>query len=430
MKPEKNEKNIKAKSVKVSKKKGNNKLIIGAVAIILIVGIAYVLLPGGSPTDSPRKLTTLKEVRAMIDQKYSGPEREPTKTPPVADGYTPILSPKVAGKFPDYVYTNPMTLKAYTYATEHPDILEQIPCYCNCGIHGSKMSNGEPHRFLRDCFINDKGQYDDHASYCDVCVGEAIMVETYFPYGLTNTSTTSGIPTTTSVKSASVDLSALSLPDNFKNLADGLKLTPAGVNRAYFINTRTLARTYMEALVQTSVRPDSFYGKKIVGMYSADFNVNSWIELHDLGYDNKNDLSIKGNIETGMKNIVITRPLIYGHSQNVDDVLNLMKNPNSINTAYSTYAPLLDAVDYQNAAYALVLDERNKFSDINYMGMTPAGGKVELVKAFKITDNKSIPAGFGKYNPEIKGNILIIKMTGDFSTVQTESDNIDAVART
>jgi hypothetical protein len=101
-----------------------------------------------------------------------------------------------------------------------------------------------------------------------------------------------------------------------------------------------------------------------------------------------------------------------------------------MNTSYSTYKPLLDAVDYQNAAYALVLSEKTSFSDMNYMSLTPTGGKVELVKAFSITDTKSIPEGLAKYNPETKGNVLVIEMTDDLSTIQAESDNIDAVART
>jgi hypothetical protein len=113
----------------------------------------------------------------------------------------------------------------------------------------------------------------------------------------------------------------------------------------------------------------------------------------------------------------------------VDNVLKLLSDPESMNTSYSNFKPLLDSVDYQNAAYALVIEEANKFSDINYMSMTPTGGKLELVKAYRITDNKSIPAGFGKYNPETKGNILVIKINGDLKTVQTESANIDAVAK-
>jgi triacylglycerol esterase/lipase EstA (alpha/beta hydrolase family) len=131
-----------------------------------------------------------------------------------------------------------------------------------------------------------------------------------------------------------------------------------------------------------------------------------------------------------MKNTVYTRPLVYGHSQNVDNVLKLMSNPNSMQTSYQTYKPLLDAVDYKNAAYALVIKEPGKFSDTSYTSWTSVNGKVELVKAFNLMDNKSIPAALDKYTPQTKGKVLVIKVTGDLTTIQKESDNIDTIART
>ncbi len=409
MKPEKKAKNIKAA------KKGNTSLIIGVIAVILLVGIAYFVLSGE---------TTPKKTNSEI-------------------------------KLPSYAYTNPLTLKGYQYATEHPEILEQIPCYCGCGGHSG-------HRFLRDCYIHDDWTYDDHASFCDVCIGEAIKVQDYLAQGKTlkearalideeyskkggeRTNTppvrddyiaillpkVSGIPAAVSTPKR-VDLSGYNLPDNFKSLADGLNLSPAGINRAYFINTKMVTGTEMEPqFVGGSVEPDSFYGKKIIGMYSADFSPTSWIEIHDLGYDNTKDATIRAHAEPGMKNIIYTRPLIYGHTQNVDNVLKLIKDPKSMNTSYFTYKPLLDAVDYQGAAYALVITGPNKFSDMNYVSLTPVSGKIELVKAYNITDNKSIPAAFNKYKPQMKGNILIIKETGDLTTVQADNDNIDAEART
>jgi len=421
MKPEKKTENEKIR-IKSPKNKGNNKIIIIAVAAIILIG-AYVLLVGGQQKNENTK--TLREVRALIDSQY-GDLAPGTDTPPVKDNYIPILTPRKAGKLPDFAVTNAMTLKAYTYATEHPEVLEQIPCYCGCGQHGSKASGGKPHKSVRDCFISDNGTYDDHASYCDTCVGIAMKAQSYFPNGIPIPA--SGLVQTTPLQST--DLSTLSLPDNFKSIADGLKFTPAGVNRAYFVNIKMITGTEMEDQLLQQVEPDSFYGKKIIGMYSADFATSSWVELHDLGYDSKNDASLKVRTEPGMKNIVYTRPLIYGHSQNVDNVLKLMNDPNSMNTSYSEYKVLLDPVDYQNAAYALVQETKNKFSDLNYMSMTPAGSKVELVKAYRITDNKSIPTGFGKYSPETKGNILLIKITADLQTVQTESANIDAVAKT
>lgn len=424
MKPENKTINGKKKK-QIQKKSGNNTIVIIAIAAIILIG-AYALLTGGTQKTEPKNTMTLKEVRALIDKEY-GNRASGTATPPVVDNYNPILSPRKADKFPDFAVTNAMTLKAYKYATEHPEVLEQIPCYCGCGEHGSKASEGKPHKSVRDCFITDDGVYDDHASFCDVCVGIAIKAQSYFLDGIPIAAAS---PFTRPDSSSGPDLSGLSLSDNFKTLADGLKFTPSGVNRAYFINTKMIAGTEMETDFLKQVEPDGFYGKKIIGMYSADFTPTSWIELHDMGYDSKNDATIKARMETGMKNIINTRPLVFGHSQNVDNVLKLMNDPGSMKTSYTTYKPLLDAVDYQNAAYAIVTYTKNRFSDMNYMSLKPDGGKITFVRAFNITDTKSIPTDFTKYNPETKGNVLIIKTSGDYSTIQTENDNIDAVART
>ena len=165
---------------KTHKKKRNNNILIIAVAAIILMG-AYILLIGDQQKTENTK--TLREVRALIDSEY-GNKAPPTETPPVKDNYIPILSPRKAGKLPDYAVTNAMTLKAYKYATEHPEILEQIPCYCGCGVHGSIASGGKPHKSVRDCLISDNGSYDDHASYCDTCVGIAMKAQSYFPNGI------------------------------------------------------------------------------------------------------------------------------------------------------------------------------------------------------------------------------------------------------
>ncbi|MFA4955837.1 MAG: PCYCGC motif-containing (lipo)protein [Candidatus Methanoperedens sp.] len=179
MKPEKKLENVKIRT-KIPKKKGNNYIIIIAVAAIILIG-GYILLSGDQQKNENTK--TLREVRALIDSEY-GNLAPGTDTPPVKDNYIPILSPRKAGKLPDYAITNAMTLKAYTYATEHPEVLEQIPCYCGCGQHGSKVSEQKPHKSVRDCFITDTGVYDDHASFCDTCVGIAMKAQSYFPNGI------------------------------------------------------------------------------------------------------------------------------------------------------------------------------------------------------------------------------------------------------
>lgn len=52
---------------------------------------------------------------------------------------------------PDYVQNTPDVVKeAYVMAAEHPDVVDAVPCYCNCYESAGHMSN-------RDCFIGEMG---------------------------------------------------------------------------------------------------------------------------------------------------------------------------------------------------------------------------------------------------------------------------------
>ena len=82
---------------------------------------------------------------------------------------------------PDYAYTSAASLRAYTVALRIPEVLETIPCYCGCvGMEHLQTS----HKHLRDCFIFDDGTFDDHASYCDICIYEALDVEKWYGEGV------------------------------------------------------------------------------------------------------------------------------------------------------------------------------------------------------------------------------------------------------
>ncbi len=180
-------KNIKTKKdiriAKAIKKKNSNKLIIPAVVILLLAGIVYAVENSQKTVVSQNPIESLKDVRKQIDNEYSK-KGIGTNTPSVKNGYIPVLSARKADKLPDYAYTNGMTLQAYKYATEHPEAVEQMPCYCGCAEHGSDASEGKPHKFLRDCFITDKGEYDNHASFCDLCIGINIKTQKAVPQGI------------------------------------------------------------------------------------------------------------------------------------------------------------------------------------------------------------------------------------------------------
>ena len=68
--------------------------------------------------------------------------------------------------FPAFVYKSAESLQGYRLAVANADMLKALPCYCGC------VRSTPPHKHLYDCFINDDGTYDDHASSCDVCVRE------------------------------------------------------------------------------------------------------------------------------------------------------------------------------------------------------------------------------------------------------------------
>ncbi len=407
-----------AKRAKVEKKKGNS-LIIGIVAVILLAAAAYAVLSGDS---APRE-TQESDI-----------------------------------KLPSYAYTNPLTLKAYKYATEHPEMLEQIPCYCGCGSHGSEASDYKPHRFLRDCFINDNWEYDEHASFCDVCIGEAIKVQDYLAKGKTlkearalidqeysrigaektNTpmvrddyvpvlkSKLAAVPVAVS-ETPSIDLSSLSLPDNFKSLSDGLKLIPSGVAWAYFANMKQGI-----GIEQKFIHGTDFYGTQIIGMLNSEYPDGTWVELHDIG---RTGINVKDNTGGEADNKVSTRPYIFSSKDKTSSVVTQFSNLATGANAYSTFKSLLDKVDDESAGLSKINSTAPPFADASYIGLIKSGSDVVGEIAFSIKDNKSVPLaqynelknssvarGFKSYEIEQENNILIIKMTSNLNNVVSEAN--------
>ena len=88
---------------------------------------------------------------------------------------TQHLAANPLAHLPDYVQTAAANVQvAYQFASAHPDLLAQIPCYCGCEktLH---------HRHNLDCYIaavNSDGSvatYTDHAAYCGICVDTTLL---------------------------------------------------------------------------------------------------------------------------------------------------------------------------------------------------------------------------------------------------------------
>lgn len=127
---------VKKRNKKIKEKKSNPYILPVALILVLAVGV-YVVKGGGN---SP----------------------QPTGTSPVS---TPPLT-LVPVSLPDYAQQSKDTSDAYTIATQIPDVLEKMPCYCSCGA-----SSG--HKSLKDCYMDGDGAFISHGAYCQLCINEA-----------------------------------------------------------------------------------------------------------------------------------------------------------------------------------------------------------------------------------------------------------------
>ena len=76
---------------------------------------------------------------------------------------------------PDYVRgADARVQEAYRYALERPDVIRWMPCYCGCA--------SMQHRTNLDCFMRARMTagavaFEQHASFCDVCVQTALLAK-------------------------------------------------------------------------------------------------------------------------------------------------------------------------------------------------------------------------------------------------------------
>jgi hypothetical protein len=103
----------------------------------------------------------------------------PTATPHASDGMDGMDGMEMSADAqvawaarPAYVSgTSPRTEEAYAFALARPDVVQWMPCYCGCAaMH---------HRSNLDCFLKPEPDgrivFEEHASYCDVCVDTALL---------------------------------------------------------------------------------------------------------------------------------------------------------------------------------------------------------------------------------------------------------------
>ncbi len=141
----------------------------GVVLLVLVVGLAgavagctgsHEAIAGGEAA-APAALPA-----ATVEAPVEAPVPIGAVTMPTAGEVTATWKSR-----PDYVRSLPDKWQsAYAFALARPDVLQWIPCYCGCdGLgHGSNLNCFFQARDGRNSFT-----FDEHGSYCDICVDTA-----------------------------------------------------------------------------------------------------------------------------------------------------------------------------------------------------------------------------------------------------------------
>lgn len=76
---------------------------------------------------------------------------------------------------PSFAYNSRESLEGYRFAVANQELISQIPCYCGC----ARLSGGQNHKSLKNCYLKDDGSFDAHASSCDICNKIALDVKAW-----------------------------------------------------------------------------------------------------------------------------------------------------------------------------------------------------------------------------------------------------------
>ncbi len=102
-----------------------------------------------------------------VTRQFQSSGRAPEFTPTGRADATAVLDP---ASFSDYQQQT-----AYRAARAIPAVLNQLYCWCHC-----RESAIFHHRSLLECFES------DHASQCDICMGEALLAQKMVQAGTTD----------------------------------------------------------------------------------------------------------------------------------------------------------------------------------------------------------------------------------------------------
>ncbi len=82
-----------------------------------------------------------------------------------------------ANQLPKYAMRTASVQAAYQYSLDNPELLDHIPCYCNCYNLG--------HKDVGSCFVKEfkedgKVVFDEHGANCGICYSTVLDAKNLF----------------------------------------------------------------------------------------------------------------------------------------------------------------------------------------------------------------------------------------------------------
>jgi len=154
---------------------------IALVALFLLSGPAFAACSAAHDPAAPGWTAAMPTMTVQVPDGDATPAMGSAATMPGMPGDGPPADASEAwAARPDFVRVSAQTEEAYAYALDHPQVIRWMPCYCGCG--------GMGHRSNLDCYLK-PGQpgsgtvFEEHASYCDICVKTTLLAKKMFAEG-------------------------------------------------------------------------------------------------------------------------------------------------------------------------------------------------------------------------------------------------------
>ena len=155
---------------------------VALIALLLVSGPVFAACSAAhDPTPTPGWTVAMPTMNGQVPNADATPAMSSAASMSGVSGDQPPADADEAwAARPAYVRQNGATEEAYAYAMSNPQVISWMPCYCGCG--------GMGHRSNLDCYLKPGTPgtgtvFEEHASYCDICVKTTLLAKKMFAEG-------------------------------------------------------------------------------------------------------------------------------------------------------------------------------------------------------------------------------------------------------